>query len=39
MRKVKVAFFADMLIEDLDGASRTMFQLINRIHGNQFEFL
>ncbi|OJU51005.1 MAG: alpha-D-mannose-alpha,1-6-phosphatidyl myo-inositol monomannoside transferase [Bacteroidales bacterium 45-6] len=37
--KVKVAFFADMLIEDFDGASRTMYQLINRIPSDKFEFL
>jgi len=32
----KVAFFSEMLIEDFDGASRTMFQLINRI--DQFSY-
>jgi glycosyltransferase involved in cell wall biosynthesis len=37
--KVKVVFFADMLIEDFDGASRTMYQLINRIPLDKFEFL
>lgn len=39
MKKIKVAFFADMLIEDFDGASRTMYQLINRIPTDQFDFL
>lgn len=39
MRKNKIAFFADILISDFDGASRTMFQLINRIPADQFEFL
>ena len=39
MRKVKVAFFAEILIEEFDGASRTMFQLIKRINTDQFEFL
>ncbi|MDD3078673.1 MAG: glycosyltransferase family 1 protein [Paludibacter sp.] len=39
MNKVKVLFFADMLIADLDGASRTIFQLINRIPSEQFEYL
>lgn len=39
MKKVKVAFFAEILIEDFDGASRTMFQIIKRIDPNQFEFL
>ncbi len=39
MKKVKIAFFAEILIEDFDGASRTMFQLIRRIPTDQFEFL
>ncbi len=39
MNKVKIAFFAEILIEDFDGASRTMFQLIHRIPAEQFEFL
>ncbi|MDD3063123.1 MAG: glycosyltransferase family 1 protein [Massilibacteroides sp.] len=39
MEKIKVVFFADILISDFDGASRTMFHLINRIPVNQFEFL
>ena len=39
MGKVRVAFFADILISDFDGASRTMFQLIGRIPADQFEFL
>lgn len=39
MRKVKVAFFAEILIVDFDGASRTMFQLIDRIPQDRFEFL
>lgn len=39
MDKIKVVFFADILISDFDGASRTMFQLINRIPSDQFEFL
>jgi glycosyltransferase involved in cell wall biosynthesis len=39
MPKIKVAFFAEILIEDFDGASRTMFQLIRRIPAEQFEFL
>jgi glycosyltransferase involved in cell wall biosynthesis len=39
MKKIKIAFFAEILIEDFDGASRTMFQLINRINPDQFEFL
>ncbi|SEO56617.1 Glycosyltransferase involved in cell wall bisynthesis [Mucilaginibacter gossypiicola] len=39
MKKIKVAFFAEILIEDFDGAVRTMYQLINRIDRNVFEFL
>ena len=39
MDKIKVVFFADILISDFDGASRTMFQLIDRIPSDQFEFL
>jgi len=37
--KIKVAFFAESLLQDVDGAVRTMYQLINRIPTNQFEFL
>lgn len=39
MQRIKVAFFAEILIEDFDGASRTMFQLLQRIPGDRFEFL
>ncbi len=39
MRKIKVLFINDMLIPDLDGATRTMFQLINRIPTDKFDFL
>lgn len=39
MSKVRVAFFAEMLSEDKDGASRTMFQLIKRIPYDRFDFL
>lgn len=39
MKRIKVAFFAEILVEDFDGASRTMFQLINRIDPEVFEFL
>ncbi len=39
MRKIKVAFFADMLLEKLDGYSRTIQQLIRHIPKDQFEFL
>lgn len=34
----KVAFFAEILIKDFDGASRTMFQLIDRIDDSGFEY-
>ncbi|MEO7211645.1 glycosyltransferase family 1 protein [Mucilaginibacter sp.] len=37
--KVKVAFFAEILTEGLDGAIRTMYQLIDRIDRERFEFL
>ncbi|MEJ7557448.1 MAG: glycosyltransferase [Pedobacter sp.] len=39
MKRIKVAFFAEILIEDFDGASRTMFQLIKRIDSKRFDFL
>ncbi|MEM8909084.1 MAG: glycosyltransferase, partial [Bacteroidota bacterium] len=39
MKKIKVAFIAEMLVEDADGAIRTMFQIINRIPQHRFEFL
>ena len=39
MKRIKIAFFAEILIQDFDGASRTMFQLINRIDKNKFDFL
>ncbi len=38
-RKIRVAFFAEILLEELDGATRTMFQLLRRIDRTQFEFL
>jgi glycosyltransferase involved in cell wall biosynthesis len=39
MKRIKVAFFAEILTEDFDGASRTMFQLIKRIDSKRFDFL
>lgn len=39
MKKIKVAFFADCLIEDYDGAIRTMYQIVDRIPMDSFEFL
>lgn len=38
-KKIKVAFFAETLKENCDGAVRTMYQIINRIPRDQFEFL
>lgn len=35
----RVAFFAEIMTEDFDGASRTMFQLINRIDTSKFDYL
>ncbi|WP_240049363.1 glycosyltransferase family 4 protein [Mucilaginibacter psychrotolerans] len=37
--RVRVAFFAEILTEGLDGAIRTMYQLIDRIDDSRFEFL
>lgn len=39
MKKIRVAFFAEMLIRDFDGASRTIFEIIDRIDPSRFEFL
>lgn len=39
MKKTRVAFFAEVLIKDFDGATRTMFQIIERIDTSKFEFL
>ena len=39
MGKIKIAFFAEMLIEEFDGATHTMFQLLKRIPESCFEFL
>ena len=38
MSKVRVAFFADILVRDFDGASRTIYELIDRIPDDRFEF-
>jgi len=37
--KIKVAFVFEIMKEDFDGASRTVFQLINRIDKCKFDFL
>ncbi len=39
MKRTKVAFFAENLIDDFDGASRTVFQILNRIPNDEFEFM
>ena len=38
-KKIKVAFFTDILIKDLDGAIKTMYQLIDRIPEDRFEYM
>ncbi len=37
--KIKVAFFADVLIRDFDGAIKTVYQLIDRLPTDRFEYL
>lgn len=37
--KIRVAFFSDILIRELDGAIKTMYQLIDRIPQDKFEYL
>ncbi|WP_186458765.1 glycosyltransferase family 4 protein [Mucilaginibacter achroorhodeus] len=39
MNKIRVAFFAEILAEDFDGAVRTMYQIISRIDTSRFEYL
>jgi glycosyltransferase involved in cell wall biosynthesis len=39
VQRIKIAFFAEILIEEFDGASRTMFQLLRRVPTDQFEVL
>ena len=39
MKKIRVAFFAEILTPDLDGAVRTMYQLIERVDRDKFDFL
>ncbi len=38
MSKTRVAFFADMLVENFDGAARTIFQIIHRIDTAKYEY-
>lgn len=35
---IRIAFFAEILFEEHDGAARTMFQIINRIDHDRFSF-
>ncbi len=37
--KIKVAFFAEVLIKHFDGATRTMFQIIERVDRERYEYL
>ncbi len=37
MRKIKVAFFADVLVRNYDGCLRTVFHIIDRIPRDKFE--
>jgi glycosyltransferase involved in cell wall biosynthesis len=37
-RRRRVAFFAEILIDDFDGASRTMYHIINRIPRDEYDF-
>ncbi len=39
LSKIKIAFFVEILIEDFDGASRTIFNIINRIPKDRFDIL
>ena len=39
MSKISISFFAEILIRDLDGATRTMFEIIDRIDRDRFEFI
>ncbi len=38
-RKIRVAFFTDVLTRDIDGAIKTMYQLIDRIPDTEFEYI
>lgn len=37
-RKIRVAFFADVLTRDIDGAIKTIYQLVDRIPDTEFEY-
>jgi glycosyltransferase involved in cell wall biosynthesis len=38
MDKIRVAFFAEILLDDFDGASRTIFHIINRIPRESYDY-
>jgi glycosyltransferase involved in cell wall biosynthesis len=38
MARTRVAFFAEILIDDFDGASRTIFHIINRIPKSDYDY-
>jgi len=38
-KKIRVAFFADILTRDFDGAIKTMYQMIDKIPKERFEFM
>lgn len=39
MNKIRIAFFADMMLEKFDGYSRTIHNLIKRVPSDRYEFL
>ncbi len=39
MKKIKIAFFAEVLIREFDGATRTIYEIIDRIDKTRFEFI
>lgn len=39
MRKTKIAFFAETLLRDFDGATRTIYQIIDRIDRKKYEVI
>ena len=39
MKRKRIAFFAEILVRDFDGATRTMFEIIDRIDRKRYEFI
>jgi len=37
--KIRIAFFADVLEENFDGVTHTLYQIVNRVPRDQFEFI